>query len=87
MTSGGAITVHRALKEPGGSISNDQNYYKHLRVALQLIFSCHNSHLNGVYYTDPKGAPEDTEGITWYHWLGWGNSLKSSTMMIKRKKF
>ena len=86
MTSGGAITVHRALKEPGGSISNDQNYYKHLRVALQLIFSCHNSHLNGVYYTDdPKGSPS-AHGIVWYYWLNKWYSLKSSTMMIKSKQ-
>ena len=81
MTSGAATTVHRASKEAGGSMG----------IIIQmcsgtswLILSCGYSYLNGVYYTDPKGA-RDAEGIKWYHWLGWDHSLKSTTMSIKRR--
>ena len=51
---------------------------------LTINFSCFYAHLNGEYYTDPKG--HGPEGIQWHFWLNNWDSLKSSTMMIKSKK-
>ena len=80
-----APTVHRATKEPGGSIRNYLKDYKHVQSYLIINFSCFNADLNGVYYTDPKGNGA-WHGLIWGKWLGDRYSLKSSTMMIKRKK-
>ena len=80
-----ALTVHSTSKEAGGSISNYLNDYRNVLSHLMIHFSCGYSRLNGVYYTDPKGAPRDGEGIIWYNWLGWDHSLKSTTMSIRRR--
>ena len=79
------LTVQRAGKEAGGSISNYLNDYKMCSSTSWLIFRCFYAHLNGVYYTDPNGAPSNGEGIIWYHWLGWDYSLKSTVLMMIKK--
>ena len=50
------------------------------------ISSCFYAHLNGVYYTDPDGAPGKYHGILWGHWLGFYYSLKTTSMMIIKKE-
>ena len=79
--------VHSNTEEPGGSASNDLNESETSpELQKKIIFRCFNGHLNGVYYTDPKGA-KDWYGIIWATWLGNNYSLQSSTMMVKRKTF
>ena len=54
--------------------------------SVVFFFRCFDSHLNGEYYTDPEDA-SSWEGIIWKDWLGSRNSLKSSVMILKRRKF
>ena len=45
-------------------------------------WACYESNLNGMY-TPPSTNPNI--GITWFTWHGYMYSLKSTTMMIKKK--
>ena len=44
--------------------------------------ACHQSHLNGRYYTNPTEA-SDWHGIIWYDWKGGSYSLKFSEMKTR----
>ena len=78
------LTVHVDGKEAGGSM---RKYARDLtKRVLCFFFRCFDSHLNGEYYTDPEDA-SSWEGIIWKDWLGSRNSLKSSVMILKRRKF
>ena len=45
--------------------------------------SCHKSHLNGPYYTNPTGAGA-WRGIIWYDWKGNRYSLKFTELKTRR---
>ena len=44
--------------------------------------NCKYSNLNGIYY---KGTSEENDGLTWYHWKGYHESLEWTEIKIRPK--
>ena len=83
-------TVHRNGLEGGGLKSNKDFAFSKICETIKPIlinFSCCTAHLNGEYFnaTEKIEQNDDWHGILWLSWLRW-DSLKSSTMMIRRKQ-
>lgn len=47
--------------------------------------TCHDAHLNGIYYNFPGSIkkPQVPDGITWQTWTGNSNSLKTVVMALR----
>ncbi|CAC5357758.1 Ryncolin-4,Angiopoietin-related protein 7,Angiopoietin-related protein 1,Ficolin-3,Ficolin-1-B,Techylectin-5A,Ficolin-2,Ryncolin-1,Tenascin-R,Protein scabrous,Fibrinogen-like protein 1,Angiopoietin-1,Tenascin-X,Fibrinogen C domain-containing protein 1-A,Ryncolin-3,Tenascin,Fibrinogen C domain-containing protein 1,Ryncolin-2,Angiopoietin-related protein 6,Techylectin-5B,Angiopoietin-related protein 2,Angiopoietin-2,Microfibril-associated glycoprotein 4,Fibrinogen alpha chain,Ficolin-1-A,Ficolin-1,Techylecti len=46
--------------------------------------TCTHSNLNGEYLRGKTSGKDIYRGVSWYHWKGWNNSLRKSTMMIRK---
>ena len=68
---------------------NDNDQYSQLHCAQYFssgwwfTTSCHDAHLNGVYYTSASGGPSAGHGVIWQGWTGDTESLKTTLMAIR----
>ncbi|KAL5011800.1 hypothetical protein ScPMuIL_010351 [Solemya velum] len=47
--------------------------------------NCGSSNLNGEYHHHGEHITTDPDGVCWYHWRGYYNSLRSTTMSVRRR--
>ena len=45
---------------------------------------CHRANLNGLYQSPPFPTANEADGVNWWSWKGYRESLKRSVMMIRR---
>lgn len=85
-TAGDAFSVHNGMKFSTFDRDNDASRLHHCAQSYKGAWwykECHDSNLNGHYYTGQHKSYAD--GIEWHQWHGYHYSLRTTTMMIKRK--
>lgn len=84
--AGDALSRHNRMKFSTFDRDNDPISSYHCARTYKGAWwyaACHDSNLNGHYYTGQHSSYAD--GIEWSVWHGYYYSLKTSTMMTKRK--
>uniref|UniRef100_A0AAG5DKA9 Fibrinogen C-terminal domain-containing protein n=2 Tax=Anopheles atroparvus TaxID=41427 RepID=A0AAG5DKA9_ANOAO len=83
-----ALSYHNGMKfstfDQDNDKSDDINCAEN-RYGAWWFSNCANCHLNGKYRRKGEHLNTDYQGVLWYQWKGYGYSLKSTKMMLRRR--
>ena len=83
-TAGDSLASHNGMRFSTRDNDNDVDSDYHCaqrNTGAWWYHQCLRSNLNGRYF---KASPEYAKGIHWYHWKGYGVSLKFTEMKTRR---
>lgn len=85
-TAGDAFADHNGQKFSTPDEDNDSSMSSHCASIYSSGWwykSCHDSHLNGIYYLDGVHPTSTKDGIIWDTWIGDSNTMKNVVMAIR----